>query len=84
MNDDGLRYPDEFVRHKILDAIGDLYQLGAPLIGELTAHKSGHGVNNQLVRALMSQADAWEYVTFGAEAASSPIIYEPQLLVFQA
>ncbi len=84
LNDDGLRYPDEFVRHKILDAIGDLYQLGAPLIGELTAHKSGHGVNNQLVRALMSQADAWEYVTFGAEAASSPIIYEPQLLVFQA
>ena len=64
LNTDGLRYADEFVKHKILDAIGDLYLLGHPLIGAFSAHKSGHGLNNALLRATLAQADAWEYVSF--------------------
>jgi UDP-3-O-[3-hydroxymyristoyl] N-acetylglucosamine deacetylase len=64
LNTDGLRYEDEFVKHKVLDAIGDLYVLGHPLIGAFTAHKSGHAMNNQLLRALMADADAWEFATF--------------------
>ena len=64
LNTDGLRYADEFVKHKILDAIGDLYLLGHPVIGAFSAHKSGHGLNNALLRATMAQADAWEYVSF--------------------
>jgi len=68
LNDDGLRYEDEFVRHKILDAIGDLYLLGHPLIGAFRGHKSGHALNNRLLRALLAQQDAWEEVTFTEEA----------------
>ena len=64
LNADGLRYADEFVKHKILDAIGDLYLLGHPVIGAFSAHKSGHGLNNALLRATLAQADAWEYVSF--------------------
>jgi UDP-3-O-[3-hydroxymyristoyl] N-acetylglucosamine deacetylase len=64
LNEDGLRFEDEFVRHKILDAIGDLYLLGHSLIGEYTAYKSGHGLNNKLLRALLADAAAWEEVTF--------------------
>jgi UDP-3-O-[3-hydroxymyristoyl] N-acetylglucosamine deacetylase len=64
LNSDGLRYEDEFVRHKVLDAIGDLYILGHPLIGEFNAHKSGHALNNQLLRALLAAQDCWEYATF--------------------
>ena len=63
LNPGGLRYRDEFVRHKALDAIGDLYQLGHGLLGEFRAHKSGHGLNNAAVRALLAQPDAWELVT---------------------
>ena len=62
MNEDGLRYEDEFVKHKILDAIGDLYLLGHSLIGEFSGHKSGHGLNNRLLRALLADRDAWEEV----------------------
>jgi len=70
LNAEGLRYDDEFVKHKILDAIGDLYLIGSPLISRYVAHKSGHGMNNQLVRALLARQDAWEYVSFdSAEAA---------------
>jgi UDP-3-O-[3-hydroxymyristoyl] N-acetylglucosamine deacetylase len=70
LNAEGLRYDDEFVKHKILDAIGDLYLIGSPLIARYVAHKSGHGMNNQLVRALLARQDAWEYVSFDqAEAA---------------
>lgn len=65
LNADGLRYGDEFVKHKMLDAIGDLYLLGHPLLASFTAHKSGHALNNRLARALMEQADAWEFVSFG-------------------
>jgi len=64
LNEGGLRYADEFVKHKMLDAIGDLYLLGHSLIGEYQGYKSGHGLNNQLLRALMDDTDAWETVTF--------------------
>jgi UDP-3-O-[3-hydroxymyristoyl] N-acetylglucosamine deacetylase len=75
LNEDGLRYEDEFVKHKVLDAIGDLYLLGKSLIGEFKGHKSGHGLNNKLLRELISQPDAWEIVTFEGEEAKSPISY---------
>jgi len=74
LNEDGLRYEDEFVRHKILDAIGDLYLLGHSLIGEFTGYKSGHGLNNRLLRTMLADAAAWEEVTFSDEA-SAPISY---------
>jgi len=64
LNEGGLRYADEFVKHKMLDAIGDLYLLGHSLIGEYQGYKSGHGLNNRLLRALMANTDAWETVTF--------------------
>ncbi len=67
LNSEGLRYDNEFVRHKVLDAIGDLYLLGHPLIGQYTAYKSGHGLNNALARALLARSDAFERVTFAAE-----------------
>lgn len=74
LNEDGLRYEDEFVRHKVLDAIGDLYLLGNSLIGEFRAHKSGHALNNKLLRALIAQQDAWEVVTF-EDTEKSPITF---------
>ena len=64
LNEDGLRYQDEFVRHKILDAIGDLYLFGCCIIGEFSGFKSGHGLNNQLLRALLAADDAWEEAVF--------------------
>jgi UDP-3-O-[3-hydroxymyristoyl] N-acetylglucosamine deacetylase len=64
LNSDGLRYADEFVKHKVLDAIGDLYLVGHPVIGAFTAHKSGHALNNQLLRATLAAADAWELASF--------------------
>lgn len=75
LNDGGLRYEDEFVKHKILDAIGDLYLMGHSLIGAYTAHKSGHALNNKLLRALKADAEAWEIVTFDSENARAPISY---------
>lgn len=74
LNEDGLRYVDEFVKHKILDSIGDLYLLGHSLIGSFCGHKSGHALNNQLLRALLAQKDAWEEVTF-EDAATAPISF---------
>ena len=68
LNDEGLRYEDEFVKHKVLDAIGDLYLLGHPLIGEFSANKSGHALNNRLLRQLIADESAWELVTFQDEA----------------
>ncbi len=79
LNEDGLRYEDEFVKHKILDAIGDLYLLGNTLIGEFCAYKSGHGLNNQSLRELLRQPDAWEVVTFEEDEALSPISYHQPL-----
>lgn len=80
LNEDGLRYEDEFVKHKVLDAIGDLYLLGHSLIGEFSAYKSGHALNNQTLRALLKQPDAWEFVTFD-DKESAPISYISPALV---
>jgi UDP-3-O-[3-hydroxymyristoyl] N-acetylglucosamine deacetylase len=74
LNEDGLRYEDEFVKHKILDAIGDLYLLGHSLIGEFSGYKSGHGLNNRLLRALVADRSAWEEVTFETPQ-DAPISY---------
>ena len=74
MNEDGLRYEDEFVKHKILDAIGDLYLLGHSLIGEYSGYKSGHGLNNRVLRALIDDRGAWEEVTFDTPE-NAPISY---------
>ena len=74
LNEDVLRYQDEFVRHKILDAIGDLYLLGHSLIGAFNGYKSGHALNNRLLKALISQPEAWEEVTF-RDAERAPISY---------
>lgn len=74
LNEDGLRYSNEFVIHKILDAIGDVYLLGHTLIGELRAYKSGHDLNNRLMRALLADQSAWDEVTFD-DTAKSPISY---------
>jgi UDP-3-O-[3-hydroxymyristoyl] N-acetylglucosamine deacetylase len=75
INDDGLRFDDEFVRHKILDAIGDLYLLGHSVIGAYQAYKSGHGLNNQLLLALQADTSAWEVVTFSDAEAIDPIAF---------
>ncbi len=75
LNEDGLRYRDEFVKHKILDAIGDLYLLGSSLIGAFHGYKSGHAMNNKLLRELLRQEHAWEEVTFD-EPADLPIAYD--------
>ncbi len=64
LNEDGLRYEDEFVKHKLLDAIGDLYLLGYPILGEFVGYKSGHSLNNELAKALISQPQSWELVSF--------------------
>jgi UDP-3-O-[3-hydroxymyristoyl] N-acetylglucosamine deacetylase len=74
LNDDGLRYRDEFVKHKILDAVGDLYLLGHLLVGAFSAHKSGHSMNNGLLRRLLETESAWEYVSFD-DADSAPVRY---------
>lgn len=76
MNEDGLRYQDECVRHKILDAIGDLYLLGHSLLGSFSGHKSGHSTNNLLLQKLLADTDAWELVTF-EEGSEAPINYVP-------
>jgi UDP-3-O-[3-hydroxymyristoyl] N-acetylglucosamine deacetylase len=70
LNEDGLRFDDEFVKHKVLDAIGDLYLLGHSIIGEFHAYKSGHGLNNRVLRMLIEQPDAWEFVTYDADSTS--------------
>lgn len=77
LNPDGLRYDNEFVRHKILDAIGDLYLVGHPLLASYVAHKSGHGLNNLLLRALLEQPDAYEVVSFDS-VDSAPGAYARQ------
>lgn len=77
LNPEGLRYDDEFVRHKLLDAIGDLYLLGHPLLGAYEGYKSGHALNNQLVRTLLQSQETWEIVTFDdTKSKAAPIIYQ--------
>ncbi|MDD5174998.1 MAG: UDP-3-O-acyl-N-acetylglucosamine deacetylase [Sterolibacterium sp.] len=82
LNSDGLRYSDEFVKHKLLDAIGDLYLVGHPLLGAFSAHKSGHALNNLLLRALLADASQWEIVTFERAEATPPAVAHlyPQLV----
>ena len=70
LNNDGLRYEDEFVKHKVLDAIGDLYILGHPIIGAFYAYKSGHALNNRLLRTLLQDQSAWEFVSFDDETSA--------------
>ncbi len=74
LNADGLRYADEFVKHKVLDAIGDLYLCGHPLLAAYSAHKAGHALNNQILRVLLEDRTAWEYVTFEQAAATPPAV----------
>jgi len=80
LNADGLRYDDEFVKHKVLDAIGDFYMAGKPIIGRLEAHKSGHALNNQLLRALLEKRSAWELVSYenAADAPEAVTHFYPQ------
>ena len=79
LNSDGLRYEDEFVKHKVLDAIGDLYLLGHPLIGAFTAHKTGHALNNRLLRRLVEDKPSWELVSFERpEDAPAFLTWQPQ------
>ena len=80
INPDGLRFDDEFVKHKVLDAVGDLYLLGHPLIGAFSGYKSGHALNNALLRALLADQEAWEFVTFG-KAEEAPAFLRMQLQV---
>jgi UDP-3-O-[3-hydroxymyristoyl] N-acetylglucosamine deacetylase len=75
LNQEGLRYEDEFVRHKILDAVGDLYLLGHSIIGAYTAYKSGHALNNLLARKLLEENRAWEMVSFDEAAQKAPISF---------
>ncbi|GAA4500212.1 UDP-3-O-acyl-N-acetylglucosamine deacetylase [Pseudaeromonas paramecii] len=75
LNEEGLRYEDEFVKHKLLDAVGDLYMCNHSILGEFRAYKTGHAVNNLLLRTLLADAEAWELVTFETERARSPIRY---------
>ena len=75
LNSEGLRYDNEFVKHKVLDAIGDLYLLGHPLIGQYTAFKSGHGLNNAVARALLARPDAFEIISF-AEPSDVPSAFK--------
>jgi UDP-3-O-[3-hydroxymyristoyl] N-acetylglucosamine deacetylase len=78
LNEDGLRYADEFVRHKILDAVGDLYLAGHPIVGAYVAFKSGHALNNKLVRALLADQASWEIATY-ADDAPVPVAYVPPM-----
>lgn len=80
LNEDGLRYENEFVKHKILDAVGDLYLLGSSLIGAFNGYKSGHALNNKILRQLLAEKDAWEFVTFEDKSAA-PISYIRTILV---
>jgi UDP-3-O-[3-hydroxymyristoyl] N-acetylglucosamine deacetylase len=80
LNEEGLRYEDEFVKHKILDAIGDLYLLGRGILGEFSGFKSGHALNNRLLRKLIATPDAWEEVTFEGDE-QGPISYMPATAV---
>lgn len=79
VNEDGLRYKDEFVKHKVLDAVGDLYLLGHSLIGEFTGHKSGHALNNRLLCELLVSPGTWELTSFGNAARAPHWLNLPQI-----
>lgn len=79
LNEDGLRYPDEFAKHKILDAIGDLFMSGHPILGAFSGYKSGHAMNNQLIRAVLADDTAWEWATFEQEK-DAPAVFKIKAL----
>ncbi|WP_375751372.1 UDP-3-O-acyl-N-acetylglucosamine deacetylase [Vibrio sp. HN007] len=81
LNEEGLRFDNEFVTHKVLDAIGDLYMGGHSIVGELRAFKSGHGLNNKLLRAVMANQEAWEWATFEEEVGSPVAFAEPNMVL---
>ncbi|ORT48325.1 UDP-3-O-[3-hydroxymyristoyl] N-acetylglucosamine deacetylase [Vibrio sp. qd031] len=81
LNEEGLRFDNEFVTHKVLDAIGDLYMCGHPIVGELRAFKSGHGLNNQLLRAVLADQEAWEWVSYEEEVGSPVAFAEPNMVL---
>jgi UDP-3-O-[3-hydroxymyristoyl] N-acetylglucosamine deacetylase len=82
INPDGLRYADEFIRHKILDAVGDLYTLGHGIIGAFHGHKAGHAINNLLVRELLKQQEAWDMVTLDETEKSQTIFVDNYTLAY--
>lgn len=81
LNEDGLRFHDEFVKHKVLDAVGDLYMCGHSILGELRAYKSGHALNNQLLRAVLADQEAWEWSTFEDEQSSPVTFAQPGMVL---
>jgi UDP-3-O-[3-hydroxymyristoyl] N-acetylglucosamine deacetylase len=80
LNEDGLRFEDEFVRHKMLDAIGDLFMCGHNIIGAFTAYKSGHALNNKLLQAVLAKQEAWEWATF-EDDAELPLAFKAPKMV---
>jgi len=80
LNPEGLRYDDEFLKHKILDAVGDLYLCGHSIIGELKAFKTGHGLNNKLLNAMLADQECWEFVTYESEEKAPIRFTEPALI----
>jgi len=84
LNEEGLRYEDEFVKHKILDAVGDLYLMGSSLIGSFDGYKSGHALNNTLIRKVLAMRDAFEYVTFEEDQETVPISYLKPVVAVEA
>jgi UDP-3-O-[3-hydroxymyristoyl] N-acetylglucosamine deacetylase len=80
LNADGLRYADEFVKHKVLDAVGDFYLAGHPLLGSIAAYKSGHGLNNKLLCAIVDDAEAWEWATFTDPAHTPQVLLNLAIL----
>lgn len=81
LNEEGLRFDNEFVTHKLLDAVGDLYMCGHAILGEFRAFKSGHGLNNQLLRAVLADQEAWEWATFEQEEKSPVTFVAPNLVM---
>ncbi|MCW8345227.1 UDP-3-O-acyl-N-acetylglucosamine deacetylase [Vibrio sp. ZSDZ65] len=81
LNEEGLRFENEFVTHKVLDAIGDLYMAGHAIVGEFSAYKSGHGLNNQLLRAVLADQEAWEWATFEEEVGSPVAFADPAMVL---
>ena len=81
LNEDGLRFDNEFVTHKVLDAVGDLYMCGHSILGELSAYKSGHALNNQLLRAVLADQEAWEWTTIEDEKDSPVAFMQPGMVL---
>ncbi|KAB2824365.1 UDP-3-O-acyl-N-acetylglucosamine deacetylase [Aliivibrio sp. S4TY2] len=81
LNEDGLRFDNEFVTHKVLDAVGDLYMCGHSILGELSAYKSGHALNNQLLRAVLADQEAWEWTTIEDEQESPVAFMQPGMVL---